>query len=112
MLAAVYLQNEGYAIVEKNYHCALGEMDLIVRKGKRFFFVEVKTRQSEAFGLPAEAVHSMKQKKLIQIAEWYQKEKKLENPSFSFAVISILWPEGNKPKVQFIPDAFVADNTF
>lgn len=112
MLAAAYLEKQGYAIVEKNFKCLLGEIDLIAKKGKRIFFVEVKTRRSDAFGLPAEAVNLMKQKKLFKIAAWYQKERNNQQEPISFAVIAILWPEGKKPEVTFIPDAFMADNTF
>ncbi len=79
-LASEFLQKKGLKLLEKNYHCKLGEIDLIFRDCDMLVFVEVKLRQSEAFGPAALAVNPHKRKKIIRVAQYYLLEKKL-NPS-------------------------------
>lgn len=69
--AAKYLKTKGYQIVEKNFTCQHGEIDIIVRCKNCLVFVEVKTRQSQQYGTPAEAVGYAKQKKIISVAQYY-----------------------------------------
>jgi putative endonuclease len=67
-LAAAYLEKAGYQIIERNYRCLFGEMDLVARDGQTVVFVEVKSRKSDRFGVPQLSVGLQKQKKLSQIA--------------------------------------------
>ncbi len=106
MIAWEYLRKKGYELLEKNYRCTLGELDVIARKNGRLVFVEIKTRSSEQFGLPEEAVHPAKQKKLLNLAQWYLKEKKWTESPVTFAVLGIRWTEGKDPEIRFITDAF------
>ena len=69
--AARYLKLRGYRIVEQNYKCGLGEIDLIALHGTRTVFIEVKTRMSDQYGRPAEAVGYRKQGKIRSVAEQY-----------------------------------------
>lgn len=111
MIAWNYLIGEGYKIIEKNYRCKIGEIDIIAQKQKRIHFVEVKTRTSEQYGLPEESVHPVKQKKIVRIAEWYLKEKHINDAALAFSVIAILLPEHEAPNIRFIERAFeVADS--
>ena len=55
-LAAEFLEGRGYRIVERNFRCRLGEIDLIARDGSVLVFIEVKYRKTGAYGDPAEAV--------------------------------------------------------
>ena len=110
MIAWGHLREKGYTLLEKNYRCALGEMDVIARKNGRLVFVEIKTRSSDRFGLPEEAVHSVKQKKLLKLAQWYLKEKKATEKPVAFAVLGILWEEGKEPEIRLIEQAFSADS--
>ncbi|HQP12145.1 MAG TPA: YraN family protein [Candidatus Omnitrophota bacterium] len=77
-LAAEYLKKAGYRIVACNFRNALGEIDIVARDGAILCFVEVKTRSSDDFGGPAEAVSLFKQRKLIQLARAFLKEQNLE----------------------------------
>lgn len=70
-LAADYLRRQGYRIVEKNYRCRSGEIDLIARDREYLVFVEVKYRADSACGSPLEAVDLRKQRKLIRAAQFY-----------------------------------------
>ena len=70
-LVAEYLKTQGYEILEKNYRCRIGEIDLIAEKDGYLVFVEVKYRRTGQKGDPAEAVDYRKQKKISKVAEDY-----------------------------------------
>lgn len=71
--AAAYLEEQGYCLLEQNYYCRLGEVDLIAREGGYLVFVEVKYRSTSGFGTAAEAVDRSKQRRIYQCAEVYMK---------------------------------------
>ena len=106
IVACDFLLKNGYEILEKNYHCKLGEIDVITKRRGRIAFVEVKTRTSMQFGHPQEAVGLKKQEKLTKLAEWYLKEKKLTGFPAAFDVVAVLWANGKTPEIRLIPDAF------
>ncbi len=70
-LAAHTLERRGYRILERNFRCRHGEIDLVAEDGQDLVFVEVKTRRGTAFGRPEEAVTPSKQRKLLEIATYY-----------------------------------------
>lgn len=70
-IAADYLISLGYRILERNFCCRRGEIDLIAREGEYLVFVEVKYRSTAAFGNPGEAVDKKKQEKLYRAAMYY-----------------------------------------
>lgn len=70
-VAASYLTARGYRVLERNFRCRQGEIDLIARDGRYLVFVEVKYRRSLAKGDPAEAVGPAKQKRIRQAAAFY-----------------------------------------
>ncbi|MBP5266387.1 MAG: YraN family protein [Lachnospiraceae bacterium] len=89
--AAKYLSAQGYQIIERNFHCKMGEIDLIARDAEYLVFVEVKYRTTAAKGMPAEAVGFAKQRKICSAASYYlMKHGYLENVSVRFDVIAIL----------------------
>lgn len=108
VLAWKFLTGKGYEILEKNYRCKLGEIDIIAKKSGRIAFLEVKTRSDETYGTPEESVHPRKQQKIIRSAQWYLKEKRIQNTSLSFDVLAILWQAGREPEIKLIEHAFVA----
>ncbi|MEP6481073.1 MAG: YraN family protein [Rhodoglobus sp.] len=67
-IAAEYLVGHGFSIVEHNWRCAQGEIDLVARDGDELVFVEVKTRSSVAFGHPFEAITAAKLARLRRLA--------------------------------------------
>jgi putative endonuclease len=91
-LAARYLQDHGMRVVDRNWRCARGEIDLVVRDGDCLVFCEVKTRRSARFGAPVEAVGRRKATRLRQlVAAWLQAHD--EHPgSVRIDVIGILRP--------------------
>lgn len=70
-LAAGYLEQKGYTIVDSNVRTPFGEIDLVMRQGDSTVFVEVKTRSSQAFGFPEEAITERKRVHLIESSQYY-----------------------------------------
>jgi len=104
-LATAALKKQGYKILERNYACPLGEIDLIARQGQSIVFVEVKTRSNLNFGGPREAVPGAKQARLKRLAEYYLKQKRLEGVAVRFDVVGITLAAAG-PQVEIIQDAF------
>ena len=89
-LAADFLKGQGYKIVRLNYKTKLGEIDIIARDKDTLCFIEVKTRQSDKFGLGQEAVSWRKQAQVSKTAIIYLKENKLLDKKARFDVVSAL----------------------
>ncbi len=70
-MAAQYLEKQGYEILEKNFRCRLGEIDIVAREGAYLCFVEVKYRRSGVMGWPEEAVDANKQRRISRAADYY-----------------------------------------
>ncbi len=70
-IAAEYLSENGYEIIEKNYHFGHGEIDIIAKKNRVIVFAEVKTRKSAGFGTPDKAVNLKKLKLLLRTADGF-----------------------------------------
>lgn len=87
--AAYYLEQSGYEILECNYRCKSGEIDLIAREGEYLVFCEVKYRKYGDKGNPFEAVNRKKQRTIIRCAQWYMLEHNLKDIPCRFDVIGI-----------------------
>jgi putative endonuclease len=88
--AAAWYQGRGYVVLHRNWRCREGELDLVVRRGTELVFVEVKTRRTDRFGIPAEAVTPAKQRRLRALASRYLEESDARARSLRFDVVSIL----------------------
>ncbi|MGH7201128.1 MAG: YraN family protein [Planctomycetaceae bacterium] len=105
--AARYLRGLGYRILARQYANRFGEIDLIALDGERIVFVEVKTRTSDAAGLPVEAVDFRKQRQLTRVALAYLKRHGLLERPARFDVLALLWPNGAKsPEITHYQNAF------
>ena len=89
-LASDFLKRQGYKILHLNYKTKLGEIDIIACDKDTLCFIEVKTRQSDKFGLPQEAVSWRKQAQVSKSALIYLKENKLMDKKARFDVVSVL----------------------
>ncbi|MCI7612157.1 MAG: YraN family protein [Selenomonadaceae bacterium] len=107
-LAADYFSSHGYSLLESNYRCRFGELDLIARRGDMVVFAEVKTRRSGRFGRPGGAVDYFKQQRIIRGAKWYIRSKGLENNRFRFDVLEILRTPAGQMCINHIKGAFEA----
>ena len=104
-VAEQFLKRKGYKLVERNYRCPVGEIDLIALDRRVIVFVEVKTRSGHGFGTPSEAVARWKQKKMIQTAMFFLNQKRLHNRDARFDVVGISW-SGHEPVFEHIENAF------
>jgi putative endonuclease len=77
--AAEYLKDHGLIIVEKNWKCSYGEIDIIARKEQLWVFVEVKTRKDDKFGLPEGAITRKKKEHLIHASMAYIEEHQIRD---------------------------------
>lgn len=104
-IAEIYLINHQYEILERNFACQQGEIDIIAKYEKHLVFIEVKTRRNVYFGNPCEAVNKKKQKKIYQSAKYYLHIHQLENVYIRFDVIEIIIIE-NKININHIKQIF------
>ena len=98
-----YLCKQGLKLVENNFSCRLGEIDLIMRDGEFLVFVEVRARVSNAHGNALESVNYFKQQKLLKTASYYLLIKNLTNIPCRFDVLAL---DGHQPTVSWIKNAF------
>jgi putative endonuclease len=104
-LAIAQLRALKYKILERNYKCALGEIDIIAREKDTLVFVEVKTRTTRDFGGPAAAVNERKQRQLSKVALTYLNQKKITEMPARFDVVAVeLIPPA--PQIEVIRNAF------
>ena len=103
-LAADFLKEKGFEIVERNYRHKQSEIDLIVKKNNWLIFVEVKMRSSDAFGYPEHFVDYKKAKNIVNGAEEYTYRKDWQG-NVRFDIVSILEQRGRK-EIVHIEDAF------
>lgn len=89
-LACRFLEDKGFKLLKRNYHCRFGEIDLIMQDNDTLVFVEVRYRRNNDFGSGAETVTPSKQAKLVKTASVYlQQHAKLSQYPARFDVVSI-----------------------
>ncbi len=101
--AEQYLLDHGYSVVERRFRIARGEIDLIVMQGDTVVFVEVKTRNSDRFGWPGEAVTQKKQQTMAVVAQQFLIERDWTDRLVRFDVIEV-YPRENR--ICHIANAF------
>jgi len=105
-LALRHLYRQGYDILERNFSCRAGEIDLIGYDGPVMAFVEVKARSSQDFGTPAEALAPEQQQRIRRAAATYRRSRHLEHVSFRFDIVAVDLSVVGKPSCKLIRDAF------
>ena len=106
-MAADYLKREKFKIIERNFRGKRGEIDIIAKKGKTLYFLEVKARGAGSIIDPLEAITPKKQQSIRRTAEYYLlKNLKMERMPCSFGVIGIDYTI-EPPVVECVLDAFV-----
>jgi putative endonuclease len=103
-IAAGYLQRKGLALIETNYRCRWGEIDLVLRDRDTIVFTEVKLRHSKSFGGASYSVTPRKQTRIIAAARHYLAGKKEMPCRFDVVLLERLKP----PRIEWIRDAFSA----
>lgn len=107
-LAVEYLKKQGYRIIDRNVNTPFGELDIICRKKSMVVFVEVKTRTSNAFGRPYEAVGPDKQRRISRSASaWLVERKWTEKPArFDVISVTVRAPQDGGVDIEHLEDAF------
>lgn len=106
-VAARFLRDQGYKILQRNFRCDVGEVDIIARDGKVLVFVEVKTREQDD-PMPEDQVNQLKHHQLTKAAKFYLSRYGSRQPPARFDVIAVVWPSGREPQIRHTPDAFEA----
>lgn len=96
-----YLKKLGYTIIQTNFRCSFGEIDIIAQDQGVLVFLEVKSRKNLAFGYPSEAIGYKKQLNISKAAITYIKQNNLFNTPMRFDVVEILGDD-----IKLIKDAF------
>ncbi len=111
-IALRFLQKKGMQLVERNYRCKLGEIDLIMQQDSELVFVEVRYRKRTNFGSGAESVDFRKQQKILRSAEHFlQNHARYRSNPCRIDVISITNPAkhaGSTVEIDWIPNAIQA----
>lgn len=111
--ASHFLRHLGYRLLEHNFTCDLGEIDIVALDDKTIVFVEVRSTEGADTQRPALSVDRKKQEKLTRLALHYLKMRGLLDCSARFDVLAISWPAGHaKPKIDHYPNAFEATDRF
>lgn len=105
-LAARFLRDLGYKILERNFRTTVGEIDIVARDGQTLVFVEVKSRAYDD-PAPEDQVNAAKQHQVTKAAKSYLSRFGVEPPA-RFDVVAVLWPEGRNPIIRHTPNAFEA----
>lgn len=105
-IAAEYLEKKGFRIIARHFQFHHAEIDLIARDGDYLVFIEVKTRSSDDFGCPEEAVTERKKAHLRRAAEGYLYLNGLDNIDCHFDVISLRFLDGQPPEIEHLINAF------
>ena len=103
-IAVRYLKSKGYIVYQTNWRFGKLEIDIIAEDGQELVFIEVKTRSSEIYGRPEEAVDDAKETAILNAADIYVRDFNLEI-EVRFDIISVLMNK-NKSKICHIIDAF------
>ncbi len=105
VIASRYLRRHGYDLLEANYSCRLGEIDLIVADKKYICFVEVKTRSENMMSAPADAVDFFKRNKIIASSQLFLKECEISlQPRYD--IVEVYFENDEPVKINHIENAF------
>ncbi|MGY1729118.1 YraN family protein [Geodermatophilus sp. SYSU D01062] len=89
-IAAAYLTDAGLTVLDRNWRCRDGELDIVAREGTAIVFCEVKTRRATGFGHPVEAVTAAKQRRLRTLAQRWLAAHDEHAPDLRFDVVGVL----------------------
>jgi putative endonuclease len=104
--AREYLKKRGYKILETNFRCALGEIDIVARDGDYVVFVEVRTRRSLVFGTPEESINAAKKAKLIKLGQYYLQAHQDPSSPWRIDIVAIeMGQHGKITRIDLIQNA-------
>lgn len=105
-LAVRYLRLRGNKILERNYRCKLGEIDIIAKHKDLLVFIEVRSRSEPFLADPVSTVDEIKIARTINAARYYLMENRLVDTPCRFDVLAISLRQNKRPSIKHIPHAF------
>lgn len=105
-LAARYLEEQGLTVLSKNWRCREGELDLVLTDGRALVICEVKTRTSDNYGAPAEAVDDAKAGRIRRLARRWRAEFGVGHVDTRYDIVAILWPPGETPRISHLKGVY------
>jgi putative endonuclease len=105
-VAARHLVEAGFDVLARNWRCAAGEIDIVARDGAVLVICEVKTRSSTVYGVPAEAITTVKAARLRELALWWLREHPCGGCPVRFDVVSVLRSRRGAAAVEHLRGAF------
>ncbi len=103
-IAALFFEEKGYFVIDRNWRCKTGEIDLVVRKDDEWRFIEVKTRGSNRYGQPEESLTPRKQDHFYKAIQWYVLDKNIGSQDIHADVLAILINDRDFD-IRWLPDA-------
>lgn len=103
-IAAKYLTDKGYKILQRNWYCSTGELDIVAENDDTLIFVEVRTRRGDRFGTAEESITPVKQARLVELAQTYLQEVAPLHQSWRIDVVAVQLGPG-LPQVNHIENA-------
>ncbi|MBT5794972.1 MAG: YraN family protein [Deltaproteobacteria bacterium] len=106
--AEAYFKKKGYRIIEKNFRCKLGEIDIIADQGGELVFIEVEARADHQYGHPFNAVTPTKQRKIIKVAQSFLAKHQLLEKRTRFDVVGLTADSEGTFTIELLENAFKA----
>ena len=106
-IAVAYLTDAGLRVLDRNWRCREGELDIVAREGDALVFCEVKTRRGTGFGHPVEAVDAGKRRRLRILAQRWLAAHDEHAPDLRFDVVGVLVRPSRPPLVRHLRAAFL-----
>jgi len=104
-LAAEFLRGRGYQVLETNYRCLEGEIDIVTRHGDSLVFVEVRTKQSKQFGTPEESITPVKKERMRLAAARYREAHDDLPEQWRIDVVVVELSRGKPTRIELIENA-------
>lgn len=104
-IAVDHLKAHGYTIVETNWRCAKGELDIVARQGDTLVFVEVRSRHSVGTEASFQSITPLKQRKLNALAHLYLTSHHLNAPNWRIDVIAVAFTGRGEPVIEHVENA-------
>lgn len=106
-LAVLYLEGKGYQIIERNFRCRRGEIDIIAQKDNELIFIEVRSRSTGNYGAAIESINYRKQQRIRTLALIYMQRNQRQEVNCSFDVITFRFTgDVEKPVINHYPRVF------
>jgi putative endonuclease len=107
--AEKYLVQQGYEILERNFHSQQGEVDIVARDGRFLVFVEVKNYSFKSYGSPLGAVRKSKKQSVVHAARTYLYKKNIKNTYCRFDVLTIYRRPNGSRAIELYKNAFMVN---